>query len=182
MITGGTVSSAGSGGYTIFAKTITVSGGLVNATFGLAIIANTVTITGGTVFAYGPKISTTALGDTDAVINHDGAYSLNTPSGNGMVVAWDHTASGANVPPYTYSAGDDDDIIKDPASATATWGSMGISRKGINYRNGSNQGFIDIPGVTFALTPTSGGGGGCNAMNASIWLLVSALAFTQRRK
>ncbi|MDR0303253.1 MAG: MBG domain-containing protein [Chitinispirillales bacterium] len=116
---------------------VTVSGGRVEATTGLA-ISNTgngssSNITGGTVFAYGSQIR--------GLRNVIDSPNFTEPTGTGTVIAFDAEKSARS-----YLRGDALDIVKLPLTAAASW-DKGDHSDGIDYANGANTGFIEVPEV-----------------------------------
>jgi len=110
---------------------IDVNGGVIASTYDNAIfnLEGNATFNGGVIFAYGTGI--------ESVI--DGSYDM---SGNAVILAWNKFAGTTE-----YLAGTDDDIYKNPSSATAVWAKQG-SNSGISVENGTNSGFIPIDDVT----------------------------------
>ncbi|MCL2807046.1 MAG: hypothetical protein FWD27_02610 [Coriobacteriia bacterium] len=107
------------------------SGSQVSATTGWAINAtSTVRVLGGFVFAYG---------QTDSEVIRS-SYSLNSPSGNGVVVAWKTPSV------YTYVKETAEGLAVYPTSvASATW-----IFGGIDYSLGTGAGFFEIDVTVFA--------------------------------
>ncbi|MDR0517020.1 MAG: T9SS type A sorting domain-containing protein [Fibromonadaceae bacterium] len=147
-ITGGTVSitSHKQAVYNASTGEINISGGMIKATDGYAVYRynGTINITGGVLFAYGTA--------TDDVIYTNSALSGEVSiSGDAAVVAWDQENGITE-----YTAFERDDIFA-VSPATAKWQNKD-GKAGIGYANGTNTGFIEIPGVTItkatAPTPT----------------------------
>ena len=112
---------------------VTINGGIVCATTGIAIMASVVTINGGLVYAYRPNIS----GFSDEVIE-----TSNLTLAGGMVIGWNKAAGNTNYDAHTTT-----DITVAPFSATAMWDFVGTTN-GISYTNGADEGFIPISAVT----------------------------------
>jgi hypothetical protein len=152
-VSDGTVSAA-NGRAIHGAAAIRIIGGTVSAADGRAIdtgMLSAVSVKGGLVFAYGSKIATTTSEDMDVVIYIQKASdlahvvfsmpkqaTLNKPTGNGVVVAWNKTKG-----TRTYTAGTTTDLTMEPAGA-AVWGIDGHNT-GIRY--GTNR-FFRIPDIT----------------------------------
>jgi hypothetical protein len=118
--------------------TTTVSAGRVEATTGTAIYStgaqSKVTVSGGTVFSY----SSSLTGQANSVIVN---MNFSEPTGSGAVLAWDEAAS-----LRSYLRGESADILSLPAATNKKW-DKGMSADGIDYANGANVGFIEIPEV-----------------------------------
>ena len=117
---------------------VRVSGGVVRATSGYAIYTTgTTTVSGGVVFAYG-SLKGDVIGSLEPEI-----------AGEGLVIAWNNLAGTT-----TYEAGEPDDIYVayDTDETTVVWAKQG-GESGIAYTNGSNSGFLAIPGVTVTEAP-----------------------------
>ena len=167
-VSGGTVSVSGEGRYAIYmydaypdstvivsggtvisnnryasihsvSGSVEVTGGVVCAISEYAIYAHKVLVTGGIVFGIGRSV--TGDDGTEAAIRYDSGGSA-IIGVTGIVCAW-----GKPETPATYTEGLSTDLIVTPVDARAVWGKIG-SQSGINYKNGSNSGFLPIDGVT----------------------------------
>ncbi|MDR2711501.1 MAG: dockerin type I repeat-containing protein [Clostridiales bacterium] len=92
-----------------------------------------VTVNGGAVLGIGLDL-------TDIIIILGSAGSFLGPTEGGIVIAYDKGETS------TYYSGTTADLITWPAGAKAAWAQSG-GRHGISYENGSNSGFIAIPGI-----------------------------------
>gem|GEM_PF-6491681 len=142
-ILGGTVQSTGAGPAinvdpnegAVAAAEITVSGGTVRATTGLAISVNdndrskVAVKSNAVVFAYGTGIN-------DIIIPTENAEVV--VEGDAAVIAWDNTQGNE------YAEGTSEAIFT--LAGEAVWSAAG----GIAYAKGSNSGFIAIDGLTIA--------------------------------
>jgi hypothetical protein len=143
VIEGGTVenTAANANAHTIYnssAGVVTISGGTVSAKDGYAIYKSgtgATTITDGAVFAYGTATNNVIYGTYDAA------------SGEPAIIAWNKAAGNTE-----YTAFESDDIFA-LAPATAQWLNKG-DKAGIDYANGSNTGFIELPVTVNKATPT----------------------------
>jgi hypothetical protein len=109
----------------------------VKATTGYAIYRNngTINITGGLVFAYGAGASNVIYG----------TYS--TTSGNPAIIAWSNTDG------TTYSAFSSTALSASPSPAAAQWLNKD-GKAGIDYSNGTNTGFFELPVTVNKIAPT----------------------------
>ena len=118
---------------------VTISGGMVRAATGYAYYgagASILTVNGtGVVFAHGSGMSN--------VIFHN---TFSTPSGDGLVIAWNKTAGKTQ-----YILEDNEDLISVPA-LFATW-DLQQGKKGIAYSKGANIGFMEIQGIDILTLP-----------------------------
>ena len=137
-VSGGTVLATGENGFVILSDfgitsnvAVSVTGGTMAApanggtVFGLTEgLGNTVAVSGGLVFASG------RLSDM-----------VPTLTGNAALVEW---ASVRGTTTYTTGTSKDLNVIS--ASTTAAWATEG-GKNGIRYANGTNTGFLEVPGV-----------------------------------
>jgi len=125
---------------------VVITGGIVAAKNGYAIhttgATSTVSITGGFVFAYG-----TGLTGTNNVIftQAGGSSSINSPSGDAVVVAWNYGAwnTGGNLP---YGASTSNHLTTS-TNGKAVWGVNSAMEYGIfyEYNTGTNKDFFILP-------------------------------------
>ena len=92
----------------------------------------TFTMNGGVIFGIGTDIEDVFYGD-------------DAPTG-GIAIAWDKPTGTA-----TYNAGTSTGLTVNPTEATAVWAKVG-GKSGISYKNGTNEGFVEVAGVTVATT------------------------------
>lgn len=81
-----------------------------------------------------------------------------TGSASGLVVAYNLGES------YPYPPGSSTNIITWPDNASASWTQIG-SENGISYANGSNNGFIALPGMSVNVSGDNGVLGDANIIN-----------------
>ena len=108
---------------------------------------STFIINGGLVFGKGRYIYDIVDG---------GSYSFNSSAfpaaNNGIIIAFNAPAdaeyiSARSAESFDYIKGTSDDLLFNPAEATIVW-AIQDSRSGISYKNGNNEGFIEITGIT----------------------------------
>ena len=145
-VSGGMISSTtGNAIHTTSDGVIHVNGGSVTATTGLAIYPGTngkVNINGGFVFAYGAAISGNNTNNYYVIRMSIG--STLTIDESGVVVAWnyDNWDKKGKLP---YASGSSADLGFLPANdVTAVWSRVGADN-GIAYKNGTNEGFFQLP-------------------------------------
>ena len=119
----GTVSASGSSGCAILATGA----------------SSTVTVSGGTVFASRKDI----IGSTGVLYFPNSSVGFTAPTGTGTVIAWDSAANNR-----IYSLRSTDNIATSPAGVTAYWYNSSEGNGGIAYKNGVNEGFVPLTGVT----------------------------------
>jgi hypothetical protein len=91
--------------------------------------SGTVNLNGGVIFGIGTNV--------DAVVS--GTYTLN----NGVVIAWNRPSSNS---PFVYIENKNNGLAMQPTGA-AVWAIEG-GKSGIAYKNGDNEGFIEVSDVT----------------------------------
>ncbi len=119
----GTVSASGSSGCAILATGA----------------SSTVTVSGGTVFASRKDI----IGSNGVLYFPNSSVGFTAPTGTGTVIAWDSAANNR-----IYSLRSTDNIATSPAGVTAYWYNSSEGNGGIAYKNGVNEGFVPLTGVT----------------------------------
>ena len=116
-------------------STATISGSLAIHAIGAG---STVTVSGGVVFA--PSSDVTGASGVVYLPNNSGGFT--GANGTGVVIAWTSSANNR-----TYSMRGTLDIQSSPAHA-AYWYNNNEGTGGIAYKNGANEGFIPLAGVT----------------------------------
>ncbi|MCL2073459.1 MAG: T9SS type A sorting domain-containing protein [Marinilabiliaceae bacterium] len=120
---------------------VTVRGGVVRATYGVAIESiGQVAVTGGIVFAFGDDIK-----GAGNVINAD---TFTDATGTGIVIGWDKEKGNT-----VYCIYSETDLSKSPPNATAMW-DIENNASGIRFANGTNIGFIKIKDIYVKRVPT----------------------------
>ena len=181
-VSGGAVSSTGSGTSSAIYITdtssntaVNVSGGTVSsmgAVLSHAICSDgassVINVSGGTVNSWG-EYGAIHMRGTNPIVNVTGGFVF----GIGTAITGEknviHMASGTPAitngvvcafnPPAlapTYTAGSSTDLTSSPA-ATASWGNNGV-QTGISYANGANTGFFPVNGITVNEAPASSSG------------------------
>jgi len=140
---GGSISGNTGSGVDVWSNgTFTMDGGSIsgNSYCGVSVWDNgtSFTMTGGVVSGTGTAIS--------------GSYNLNNSpspaSNNGVVITWNKSTDQSI---YTEGTNNDLDIL--PTEATAIWVING-TKFGISYKNGTNEGFIEVADVAVKGIPT----------------------------
>lgn len=120
--------------YAVSGGNVTVTGGTIRSAGKKVIQAdNSITISGGFVFARNRHIS--------SMVVTAGTRSI---TGDACVIGWDQSWGRTD-----YLGGTASHIVREPATATAVWGTSGAEH-GISYASGANTGFFALPEVTVA--------------------------------
>ena len=149
-VSGGVVEARGSGNAILATtkfSTLTISGGVVCATTGFAIYADdnsTINISGGFVFAYGKQILHSNASNKGVLLLFEENYNV---TAGGIICAWNKDAGHSE-----YLVDTADDLTVRP-TGRAVWGIHGGTVFGIAYSNGSNTGFFQVGGVHVAEIP-----------------------------
>jgi len=144
-ISNGTVSATtGRAIYNASRGAVNMSGGTVSATTGSAIFngsTGAVSISGGTVQATSSGVAVYNTSSGTVIVNGGtvtGVKKYANSYSSGTIIAWDNP-SGSKI----YTAATNSDITILPATATAMWLNKD-GKKGIDYTNGTNKGFIEL--------------------------------------
>jgi len=135
IMSGGLISGNTSGGNS------NCSGGSVAVNY-----TGTFTMTGGVVVG---------VGSIYGIIRNYGAFNFNAndynASNNGIIIAWNKPTS---TNPFIYTEGTNTHLTMLPTEgATAVW-TIKDGKSGISYKNGENEGFVEIADVKVKIVPT----------------------------
>ncbi|MDR3000221.1 MAG: hypothetical protein LBU89_03060, partial [Fibromonadaceae bacterium] len=74
-----------------------------------------------------------------------GSYKLNENGGDGIIITWNKPNS---VGPFVYIEGTDNNLLYEPTEDIAVLWAIKGGKFGVSYKNGSNEGFVEVAGIT----------------------------------